>query len=75
MKNGILNFTNALTEKQRTDLCPSFEDGNIFDPNSEWGKSNERFMNERKGMSGFLLKILLPKSLCTTPPPDRKIYY
>ena len=35
----------------------------------------ERILKKLDGISNFFLKILLPKSLITTPPPDRQIFY
>ena len=35
----------------------------------------ERVLNKLDGVANFLLKILLPKSLNSTPPPDRQIFY
>ena len=35
----------------------------------------ERVLKKLDGIANFFLKILLPKSLITTPPPDRQIFY
>ena len=35
----------------------------------------ERVLNKLDGIANFLLKILLPKSLTSTPPPGRQIFY
>jgi len=35
----------------------------------------ERTLKKLDGIANFLLKILLPKSLISTPPPDRQIFY
>ena len=35
----------------------------------------ERVLKKLDGIANFLLKILLPKSLTSTPPPDRQIFY
>jgi hypothetical protein len=35
----------------------------------------ERILKKLDGISNFFLKILLPKSLNSTPPPDRQIFY
>jgi hypothetical protein len=35
----------------------------------------ERILKKLDGISNFFLKILLPKSLLSTPPPDRQIFY
>ena len=35
----------------------------------------ERVLKKLDGILGFFLKILLPKNLITTPPPDRQIFY
>ena len=35
----------------------------------------ERVLNKLDGVANFLLKILLPKSLTSTPPPGRQIFY
>ena len=35
----------------------------------------ERVLNKLDGIANFFLKILLPKSLISTPPPDRQIFY
>jgi len=42
---------------------------------SECVPSNERVLKKLDGILGFFLKILLPKSLISTPPPDRQIFY
>ena len=35
----------------------------------------ERVLKKLDSIANFLLNILLPKSLITTPPPDRQIFY
>ena len=35
----------------------------------------ERVLKKLDSIANFLLKILLPKNLITTPPPDRQIFY
>jgi len=35
----------------------------------------ERILKKLDSIANFLLKILLPKSLTSTPPPDRQIFY
>ena len=35
----------------------------------------ERVLKKLDGILGFFLKILLPKSLNSTPPPGRQIFY
>ena len=35
----------------------------------------ERVLQKLDSIANFFLKILLPKSLITTPPPDRQIFY
>ncbi len=35
----------------------------------------ERTLKKLDGIANFLLKILLPKSLISIPPPDRQIFY
>ena len=35
----------------------------------------ERILKKLDSIANFFLKILLPKSLITTPPPDRQIFY
>ena len=35
----------------------------------------ERVLKKLDSIANFLLKILLPKSLTSTPPPDRQIFY
>ncbi|MCK5486887.1 MAG: hypothetical protein KAI86_11780 [Desulfobacterales bacterium] len=35
----------------------------------------ERVLKKLDGILGFFLKILLPKSLTSTPPPDRQVFY
>ena len=35
----------------------------------------ERVLKKLDGILGFFLKILLPKSLTSTPPSDRQIFY
>ena len=35
----------------------------------------ERILKKLDDISNFFLKILLPKSLISTPPPDRQIFY
>ena len=35
----------------------------------------ERVLKKLDSIANFLLKILLPKSLNSTPPPDRQIFY
>ncbi len=35
----------------------------------------ERVLKKLDGLFGFFLKILVPKSLNSTPPPDRQIFY
>lgn len=35
----------------------------------------ERVLNKLDGIANFILKILLPKSLTSTPPPGRQIFY
>jgi len=35
----------------------------------------ERFLNKLDSIANFLLKILLPQSLTSTPPSDRQIFY
>ncbi len=35
----------------------------------------EQVLKKLDSIANFLLKILLPKNLITTPPPDRQIFY
>jgi hypothetical protein len=35
----------------------------------------ERILKKLDSIANFFLEILLPKSLITTPPPDRQIFY
>jgi hypothetical protein len=35
----------------------------------------ERILKKLDGIATFILKISLPKSLLSTPPPDRQIFY
>ncbi len=35
----------------------------------------ERVLKKLDSIANFFLKILLPKSLTSTPPPDRQIFY
>ena len=35
----------------------------------------ERILKKLDGIATFILKISLPKSLISTPPPDRQIFY
>ena len=35
----------------------------------------ERVLQKLDSIANFFLKILLPKSLTSTPPPDRQIFY
>ena len=35
----------------------------------------ERVLKKLDSIANFFLKILLPKSLISTPPPDRQIFY
>ena len=35
----------------------------------------ERVLKKLDSIANFILKILLPKNLITTPPPDRQIFY
>ena len=35
----------------------------------------ERVLKKLDSVANFFLKILLPKNLITTPPPDRQIFY
>ena len=42
---------------------------------SECVPRNKRVLKKLDGILGFFLKILLPKSLISTPPPDRQIFY
>ena len=35
----------------------------------------ERILKKLDGIATFILKISLPKSLTSTPPPDRQIFY
>ena len=42
---------------------------------SECVPKNERVLKKLDGIANFFLKILLPKSLISTPPPDRQIFY
>ena len=35
----------------------------------------ERVLKKLDGIATFILKISLPKSLISTPPPDRQIFY
>ncbi len=35
----------------------------------------ERIFKKLDGIANFFLKILLPKSLTSTPPPDRQVFY
>ena len=35
----------------------------------------ERVLKKMDSIANFLLKILLPKSLTSTPPPDRQTFY
>ncbi len=42
---------------------------------SECVPGNKRVLKKLDGFLGFFLKILLPKSLISTPPPDRQIFY
>ena len=42
---------------------------------SEYVPRVEHVLKKLDSIANFLLKILLPKSLITTPPPDRQIFY
>jgi hypothetical protein len=42
---------------------------------SECLPRNERVLKKLDSIANFFLKILLPKSLNSTPPPDRQIFY
>lgn len=63
------------------DLLPTLEEKFSFGPSivkgskSEYIPRNEHVLKKLDGILDFFLKILLPKSLNSTPPPDRQILY
>jgi hypothetical protein len=81
MENSIMNCQSVLDGNKRMDIFPNVEDGNLVvsktkrGAKSECAKSDEHNLRERNGILDFFLKILLPKNITTTPPPDRQIYY
>jgi len=76
-----MNNINELTVDSQMDLIPTLEEGILVVPSieqsskSECVPKNERILKKLDGILGFFLKILLPKSLNSTPPPDRQIFY
>jgi len=63
-------------------LRPSggFGDQAIMPSTEQFSKSEcvprvERVLKKLDSIANFLLKALLPKSLISTPPPDRQIFY
>ena len=52
-------------------VVPSIEQAS----KSECVPRREHILKKLDSMANFLLKILLPKSLTSTPPPDRQIFY
>ena len=81
MENSIMTCQSVLAQNKEMDLFTNVEDRNIVVPNterivkSECEESDERVLKERNGILSLFLKIFLPKSITTNPPPHREVYY
>ena len=82
MKNsGNQQFNSALAGERQMYSLSTDGAGNVIVPNnkqsskSESVQSDERVLKGRGGVLGFFLKILLPNSITTTPPPYRQVFY
>lgn len=81
MEQSIMNNINELTVDRQIDRLPTLEEEISFVPSivqvskSEYAPRNERILKKLDGIANFFLKILVPKSLNSTPPPDRHIFY
>ena len=81
MEQAAVNYRNTSFEHEEMDLREVTVDANSDDPEmeqkpaSDCTQQNGSASKRRKGILDLLLRILLPKSITTTPPPDRKIYY
>ena len=81
MEQSIMNNINELTVDSQMDLIPTLEEGISVVPRivqvskSECVPRVERILKKLDSIANLFLKILLPKSLNSTPPPDRQIFY
>ncbi|EFK10411.1 conserved hypothetical protein [delta proteobacterium NaphS2] len=63
------------------DMLGKFEDGKLVHPESNKNSKTELAQEDgcaeknRNWILGLLMKVFFPKSITTTPPPDRQIYY
>ena len=81
MKNSIMNNKSVFAGDSQMDLLPTLEEEISYVPSivqgskSEYVLRNKRVLRKLDSILGFFLKILLPKSLNSTPPPGRQIFY
>ena len=81
MENAAMKHQNISVEYEEIGRFGDFVDENLVGPEmkqdskSEYRQENESVPKGRNCILDLLLKIFLPKSITTTPPPNREIYY
>ena len=81
MENAAMKHQDISVEYEEMGRFGDFVAENLVGPeikqdsNSEYQQENESVPKERNSILDLFLKIFLPKSITTTPPPDREIYY